>query len=261
MEVSKHTPGTFCWVELGATDQSAAKKFYTDLFGWGANDMPMGPDSFYTMLQLRGKDVGALYQLTQEQVAQGIPPHWALYVAVESADETAKAIAGAGGKVMMEPFDVFDVGRMAIAQDPTGATFAIWQPRKHTGVRIKDEPNAFCWGELATRDAAAATAFYGQVFGWKAKVGDAAPMAYTEFSLGAQPFAGMYTLPPAMGHLPPYWMPYFAVGDCDAKADKAKSLGANLIVPPQDIPNVGRFSTIADPQGAVFSIIKLTQVS
>ncbi len=257
MEVSKHTPGTFCWVELSTTDQSGAKKFYSELFGWGINDMPMGPDSFYTMLQLRGKDVAALCQLSPEQLSHGIPPHWLLYVAVESADEAAKAVIAAGGKTMMEPFDVFDAGRMTVAQDPAGATFGIWQGRNHIGARINNEVNTFCWGELATRDTAAATAFYGQAFGWKAKTGDP---AYTEFHLGDQPFGGMLTMTAEMEGVPPHWAPYFAVDDCDATAEKAKSLGANMCVPPQDIPNVGRFAVIADPQGAVFSIIKLTQL-
>ncbi len=254
MEVSKHTPGTFCWAELGTTDQQAAKKFYSELFGWGVNDLPIGPDAVYSMMQLRGKDVAAISQMMPEQLAQGVPPHWSLYVAVESADEAAKAVNAAGGKTLMDPFDVFDSGRMTIAQDPAGATFGIWQARNHIGASIVNEANTFCWGELATRDAAASMAFYGKVFGWKAKTGDP---AYTEIHLGDQPFGGMLTMTAEMEGVPPHWMPYFAVDDCDAKAEKAKSLGANMCVPPQDIPNVGRFAVIGDPQGAVFAIIKL----
>lgn len=258
MEVSKHTPGTFCWVELGTSDQQAAKKFYSEIFGWSANDVPIGPDSFYSILQLRGKDVAALYQLDQEKLSLGVPPHWLLYVAVESADEVAKAINAAGGKTLMDPFDVFDSGRMTVAQDPAGATFGIWQARNHIGARIINEANAFCWGELATRDAAASSAFYGKVFGWKSKTGDP---AYTEIHLDGQPFGGMLTMTAEMEGVPPHWSPYFAVDDCDAKVEKAKSLGANTCVPPQDIPNVGRFAVMADPQGAVFSIIKLNYPS
>ncbi|MCG3163540.1 MAG: putative glyoxylase CFP32 [Acidobacteria bacterium] len=254
MEVSKHTPGTFCWFELGTSDQQAAKNFYSELFGWSVNDVPIGPDSFYSMMQLRGKDVAALSQLAQEQLAQGVPPHWLLYVAVESADEAAKAVNAAGGKTLMDPFDVFDSGRMTVAQDPSGATFGIWQARNHIGARIINEANTFCWGELATRDAAASSAFYGKVFGWKVKTGDP---AYAEIHLDGQPFGGMLTMTAEMEGVPPHWSPYFAVDDCDALVEKAKSLGANTCVPPQDIPNVGRFAVLADPQGAVFSIIKL----
>ena len=261
MEVTKHTPGVFCWVELGAADQQAAKEFYSELFGWGVNDLPMGPDSFYSMMQLHGKDVAALHQLSQEQLGQGIPPHWLLYVAVESADEAAKAILSAGGKTLMDPFDVFDAGRMAVAQDPAGATFGIWQARNHIGAQINNEANTLCWGELATRDTTAASDFYSKVFGWKSKIGNAAPMVYTEFSLGDQPFGGMYTIPAEMADAPPNWAPYFAVDDCDAKAEKAQSLGANIIMPPHDIPNTGRFAMVADPQGAIFLIIKLNYPS
>mgnify|MGYP000429164241 CR=1 FL=1 len=95
MEINKHIPGTFCWVELGTTNQNGAKTFYGELFGWGIHEIPIGPAGVYTMFQIGGKDVGATYQLMPDQVSQGIPPNWMSYVAVESADETAKAIAEA----------------------------------------------------------------------------------------------------------------------------------------------------------------------
>jgi predicted enzyme related to lactoylglutathione lyase len=262
MQVDKHDPGLFCWVELGTTDQSAAKKFYSGLFGWTINDMPMGPDSFYTILQLKGRDVAALYQLNAQQKEQGITPHWLLYISAENADAAAAAVKASGGALMMEPFDVFDVGRMFVAQDPAGATFAVWQPRAHIGVRVKNENNAFCWAELATRDPAKAEAFYTKAFGWEPQHKDSGPMKYTEFYLAGRvaegaAVGGMYSMLPEMEGVPPHWATYFAVDDCDGYAEKAKSLGGNLIVPPHDIPGVGRFSAIADPQGATFSIIKL----
>ncbi len=257
MEASKHNPGTFCWVELGTTDQPAAKKFYTELFGWQVNDFPMGPDSFYTMLQIDGKDVAALYQQDKQQIEHGVPPHWMLYISVESADETVKSIKAAGGQVLMDPFDVFEFGRMALVQDPTGAHFALWQPRTHIGVRLHNQSNTLCWHELATRDTGAAKSFYTKVFGWRADSKSFGPMTYTELFLNDQAVGGMMDLVPEMGNVPPHWLAYFAVDDCDAVAKKAKSLGGGTIVPPQDIPNVGRFSVIQDPQGAVFAIIKL----
>lgn len=264
MEVNKHIPGTFCWVELGTTDQAAAKTFYSTLFGWGIEDMPMGPDSYYTMLKLKGKDVAALYQLSPEQTAQGVPPHWLPYVATENANETANAIVAAGGKLMMEPFDVFDAGRMAVAQDPAGASVAIWQPHHHIGVGIHNENDAFCWAELATTDAAVAKDFYGKAFGWRGDTKDVGPMPYTEFFVGnqivgGQIVGGMLEMPPEWGQIPPHWMVYFAVADCDAVTAKAESLGAKICAPPSDIPNVGRFAVLLDPQGATFSVIALFQ--
>jgi predicted enzyme related to lactoylglutathione lyase len=256
-ETPHYAPGTFCWVELGTSDGEAAKKFYTELFGWDFTDNPVGPGMVYTMLKQDGKDVGALYQLMPEMTAQGIPPHWLSYVFVTSADETAAKAKEAGGTLMKEPFDVFTVGRMAVVQDPTGAAFALWQAGTHQGAGITNVPNSLCWNELGTNDTAKAAEFYTKVFGWTANAQQVGPMEYTMFVNGQRPAGGMYPLTPEMGNVPPHWTVYFAVEDCDATAEKAISLGAKTITPAMDIPGVGRFSVLLDPQGAAFAIIKL----
>ena len=253
-----YTPGTFCWVELGTTDGEAAKKFYTELFGWDSIDNPIGPGMVYTMLKLDGKDVGALYKMPPEMTSNGVPPHWMSYVSVNNADEAAAKAKELGATLMKEPFDVFDVGRMAVIQDPTGAMFAIWQAGTHKGAAAVNVPNSLCWNELATPDPAKAGDFYTGLFGWDKKVQDMGPMTYTSFMNGERPAGGMYKPTPEMGEIPPNWLAYFAVDDADAKVKKANELGATIIVPASDIPNVGRFAVIQDPQGAVFGIIKLT---
>jgi uncharacterized protein len=256
-QTTGYSPGTFCWVELGTSDAKGAKKFYTELFGWDFTDNPIGPDMIYTMLRQDGKDVGALYQMPPEMAAQGIPPHWLSYASVTNADETAAKAKEAGGTLRKEPFDVFTVGRMAVVQDPTGAVFAIWQAGTHLGAGIVNVPNSFCWNELATNDTAKAGDFYSTVFGWDKKVQQMGPMTYTSFMNGERPAGGMYTLPPEMANVPPNWMVYFAVDDCDAMGAKASALGAQTISPAMDIPDTGRFSILRDPQGAAFAIIKL----
>lgn len=257
-ESTQYAPGTFCWVELATTDGEAAKKFYTELFGWTFTDSPIGPGMVYTMLKLDGKNDGALYKMPEEMTTQGIPPNWLSYVSVKSADETADKAKSLGGKLMKEPFDVFDVGRMSVIQDPTGAVFAIWQAGTHSGAGIYNVPNSLCWNELATPDTAKAGEFYTGLFGWGKDVKEMGEMAYTSFINGDRPAGGMYKPTPEMGEIPPNWLAYFAVSDTDAKVSKAKELGATIIVPPMDIPEVGRFAVIQDPQGAVFGIIKLT---
>src|SRR4051812_43947971 len=87
--VESNPPGSFCWIELGTTDQAAAKNFYGSLFGWGANDSPMGPDAYYTLFHLNGGNVAGGYTLDAEMRNAGVPPNWTLYVSVTSADETA----------------------------------------------------------------------------------------------------------------------------------------------------------------------------
>ena len=256
-EVPTYAPGTFCWVELGTTDSAAAKKFYTELFGWTFEDSPVGPDMVYTMLKLDGKDVGALYQMGAEMTAQRIPPHWLSYISVTSADDAAAKAKQAGATLRKEPFDVFTVGRMAVVQDPTGAVFALWQAGTHAGAGIVNAPNSFCWNELGTNDTARAADFYTGVFGWTKDVQQLGPMEYTMFANGDRPAGGMYRLTPEMGNVPPHWLVYFAVADCDAATEKAASLGATTMKPPADIPGIGRFAILIDPQGAAFAIIKL----
>lgn len=248
-------PGTFCWAELATTDGPGAKKFYSELFGWTSDDIPIGPDMVYTMLKLDGKDVGALYQKGESM--KNVPTHWAQYISVASADETAAKAKSLGGTVMQDPFDVMDAGRMAVIIDPTGSAFCIWQAGKHTGYGVKGQPNTVSWNELLTTDTARAIDFYSKLFGWVAHThGD--PMEYTEWMNGQEHAGGMMQIAPHMGPVPPHWGIYFAVEDCDASFQKATSLGAQAMVPPMDIEDVGRFSVIQDPQGAVFSIIKLT---
>ncbi len=260
-ETPRYSPGTFCWIELGTSNRDEGKKFYSQLFGWETEDFPAGPGMIYTMLRLDGKDVGGLYELTKEMTTQGVPPHWLSYVSVSNADESAAKVKELGGTLMKEPFDVMDIGRMAVVQDPTGAVFAIWQPLKHQGAAIVNVPNSFCWNELATPDTKKAGDFYSSLFGWGKKVQQMGPMTYTSFMNGERPAGGMYEPPPETGNVPPHWLVYFAVDDCDAKAEKANKLGAKTIVPPADIPGTGRFAMIQDPQGAAFGIIKLDQIT
>lgn len=256
-ESVEYKPGTFCWVELGTTDGEAAKKFYTELFDWDFTDSPIGPGMVYTMLKQNGKDVGALYQLTPEMASAGVPPHWMSYVSVTSADESAAKAKELGATLMKEPFDVFTVGRMAVIQDPTGAVFSLWQAGTHTGAGVANTPNSFCWNELATKDVTKAGEFYSGLFGWGKKEQDMGMMMYTSFMNGDRPAAGMYAPPPEFGEMPPHWLVYFAVADADATASRAAELGGNICAPAMDIPGVGRFAMIQDPQGAAFAVIRL----
>jgi uncharacterized protein len=255
-EIAKHEPGSFSWAELATSDPAAAKKFYSSLFGWGVKDNPMGPspEDVYTLLQIGGKDVAALYRMMKEQAQQGVPPNWMVYVTVENADESAKKAKSLGATVITEPFDVMDYGRMAVIQDPEGAIFSIWQPMKHIGVQRSGELNTMCWCELKTWDAAKAGKFYTGLFGWTLKTSDP---SYHEIMRGGTPIGGIFPLAPEMKGVPAHWGIYFQVENCDGAVEKAASLGGKVCFPPTDVPNTGRFAALQDPQGAFFNVIKL----
>ena len=240
-EVISFSPGNFCWFELATTDQNAAKSFY---------DQPMGPNEFYTMLKLHDKTVGALYGKGAELLQLGIPPHWALYISVANVDESAKKAESLGAKIIMQPFDVMDLGRMATVQDPAGAVFMLWQAKLHQGAAVIDEPGAFCWYELSVHDTEKAKAFYTGLFGWEAR----GSPEYVEWKSGGKHIGGMMEIKPEWGPVPPNWTAYVMVTNCDETAAKAKSIGGSILMGPSDIPNTGRFAVIKDPQSAIIAI-------
>lgn len=254
--IEKHPAGNFCWMELATSNQAAAKDFYTKLFAWTANDIPMGPADTYTMFQLDGLETAAAYAMRPEQQAQGVPPNWMVYVAVESADEVAARAAQLGGELIAPPFDVFDVGRMAVIKDPTGAMFSIWEARKHIGSRVAGVSGTLCWADLNTPDPQRATEFYSQLFGWKLEAAEKDPSGYLHIRNGEHFIGG---IPPATHRnpeAPAHWLAYVLSSDCDATALAAKQMGAKFHLPPMTMEGVGRFAVVSDPQGAVFAIFQ-----
>jgi len=252
--MDRYAPGTFCWADLGTPDATAAKQFYTALFGWTAEDRPMGPGAFYTMLTLDGRAVAALYP--QDPAPAGASPHWLSYISVASANDAARRAKELGGTVLMDAFDVLDVGRMALVQDGPGAVVALWQPRRHAGAGVVGETSAMCWNELATTDPGRAEAFYTGMFGWSAASRTMGSTRYTTFTQDGVSRGGMLAIDPSCP-VPPHWLVYFAVSDCDGQAALVQSLGGAVRVPPSDVPEVGRLAVVADPQGATFAVIQL----
>jgi predicted enzyme related to lactoylglutathione lyase len=255
--MTSHRPGTFSWVDLAAHDVDAAERYYTQLFGWTADRTQFGPDAddVYVTLRKDGRDAAALYAMDPTQKAQGMPSAWLSYVTVESADEAASRARVLGATVLADAFDVMDVGRMALIGDPTGAMFAAWEPRRHVGAGIKDDPDSLCWNELATRDRDRAVAFYSTLFDWTPMPFEESPVPYTMMMNGETPVGGIYTMPASMEGVPPHWAPYFAVEDTDDTLRRSDELGGTTTAPPDDIPGIGRLAGLRDPQGGTFWVL------
>jgi predicted enzyme related to lactoylglutathione lyase len=251
-----HAPGTFSWADLGTPDPASATRFYTGLFGWTFEDRPISDNEYYTMLFQDGKTVAALYAQPADQRSAGIPPHWLSYLAVESADRASSRATELGGTVLAPPFDVMEHGRMAVIQDPTGGVVAFWEPRNYPGAGLLGEPGALCWNELCTRDPDRAGAFYADLLSWARETMPMPGYEYTVFKRGDQPAGGMMAIQPEWGNMPPHWEIYFAVADCDATAANVPKLGGSVMKEPCDIPGVGRFAVLRDPQGATFSVLQ-----
>ncbi|MGH3830364.1 MAG: VOC family protein [Pseudonocardiaceae bacterium] len=238
------------WVDLQTTDPDAAKSFYGQLFGWRYDEGPMPQGGVYSMAM---KDDGAVAAIAPQPpglAAQGVPPRWNTYLAVDDVDAVVARVEPAGGKLLMAPFDVMEAGRMAVALDPTGAAIALWQAHQHIGATRVNEPGAVAWNELRTDDETAAVAFYQQVLGLTTGTMDFGEGAYTLFKSGEDTVAGV-TAPPA--GVPSHWHVYFAVEDASDVARRASELGGTVVNGPMDTP-IGAMAMLRDPQGGAFSI-------
>jgi len=252
--------GEFCWIDLSTPDPDKAKPFYQKIFGWEYKDDPIPKGGVYTLISVQGKAAGGLYKISPEQEKQNVPPHWLNYVKVENTDQIVSKAKELGAKIVLDPLDVMDAGRMAVIADPTGAHFAVWQSKNQPGVQIWNGAHgSFCWSELMTRDIDAGGSFYSNLLGWSPKVMDMASGPYTMFNLGEKPAAGMFEIKKEMGEIPPHWAVYFAVENYDKAASTIQSEGGKLLMDPIEAPGVGKFVTALDPTGAAFAVIQMAK--
>ena len=252
--VESHPHGTPSWCDKSSRDIEGAKAFYGGLFGWEVHTAPEPEAGGYTMALLHGKAAAAMMPQAQDQIDMGMPPVWTMYLTVDDVDAMPAKVEAAGGTVVAPPFDVFTAGRMMVAFDRGGAGFALWQAGDNIGSEIVNEPGAFCWAELYTGDPSADAGFYTDVLG----------LTVVEDDMGGGPThflqrgdAGVATVFPLMAEdMPPHWMPYFAVEDCDASMARVAELGGQIAMGPMDIAP-GRFAVALDPEVAAFAIIAL----
>jgi predicted enzyme related to lactoylglutathione lyase len=251
-ERTSYTPGTFSWTDLTTTDPDGAKEFYGALFGWQANDLPVGEGLVYSMMQLDGKRVAAISAQPEQQRGAGVPPIWNSYISVESAERTLERAAQLGATVHAPAFDVMDAGRMGVVQDPQGAFFMLWEPKDNIGAQLVNGPGLLSWNELATPDMEASASFYSELFEWKTQPFEGSEMPY--ITVQTKDGRGNGGIRPVMPpDAPPHWLVYFGADDIDATLGKATQLGGTALVKATDI-GVGKIAVIQDPQGAVFAL-------
>jgi predicted enzyme related to lactoylglutathione lyase len=240
--VEQYPNGTFCWVDLGTNDAQGAKAFYGGLLGWEFEDLPSGDQGTYSTCRLDGRAVAGLYDGAEL-------PAWGSYIRVDDADRATERARQLGAEVLVEPFDAPGGGRVATVRDPAGAEVSLSQPGESFVAELVNQDGTWTWNELTSGDLAAGRDFYVALFGWTAE--DApGPFPRTTFTLGDLLIGGGHA--PAPQEDPtPRWSISFWVPDADQAAATAQDLGGKVLLPPMDIP-VGRFTVVADPQGATF---------
>jgi predicted enzyme related to lactoylglutathione lyase len=243
----RYDTGTFCWADLAAADPGAARAFYVGLFGWEAEDTPLGDTGVYTTFSLDGHDVCALY-------AGDGPPAWLSYVSVQDAAAVTARARDAGATVVRDASDASVAARMAVLEDPTGAVFGLWAPRPYIGAQLVNVPGAMCLNQLNTSGPERAARFYTDVFGWRIESVGSPEQPYWGIFNGPNLNGGMMPLPPGSGGAP-HWLVYFATADADVSAARIGELGGRVLVPPMAVPG-GRITVALDPQGAVFALVE-----
>lgn len=252
-DVSEYRHGMPCWVDLATTDPDSARAFYSGLLGWGS-ERPPGA-TVYEVMTLRGLPVAGLMPLSPPMLEAGVPPTWTSYVYVDDVDDAVTAAEAAGGQVPGPAFSPGPGLRIAIAIDPDSAVIGFLEGPRGGGARVMGEPGAVAWFELATRAPRAVATFYEDVFAWEAESAPVGGQDYTVFSAEGRQVAGMIEMDERWGGAAPRWGVCFAVEDCDETVDRARELGANVPGEALTISGIGRYATLADPQGADFAVL------
>ncbi|MGW1885469.1 VOC family protein [Streptomyces sp. NPDC001970] len=253
-EATRRRLGTPCWVSLMVHGLAATQDFYRALFGW---DFVPGPQQLgpYVRALIDGKEVAGIGQLPPDR---HLPIAWTTYMATDDADETAEQIRMCGGTVGVGPLDAADAGRLAIAADPEGAVFGVWQAAAHAGIALFGTHGTPVWHELVTRETSSVSKFYQSVFGYDVEPVVSADFDYLTLHLEGRPVASLHgvgnTLPRDRGS---HWMTYFEVEDADETAALVVDLGGHVLHEPREGTS-GRIATVADPEGAVFTIVRST---
>ncbi|MET9633011.1 VOC family protein [Lentzea sp. NPDC006480] len=236
MLTTDFVPGAPNWIDLGSPDVVAAADFYGRVLGW--THVPLGPEAGgYGFFGHEGRTVAAVGPLSEPGAASA----WTIYFASPDADSVCRSVVSAGGKVRLEPFDVFTSGRMAQLTDPAGAEFAVWQAGDLRGVDAVTSVGSLAWVELHSPDDAS---FYATVFSWEIVTIPGAPGSFFR-PAGSGEMAGA-VVPDSSA----YWLPYFEVADPDAAAAIA-----DVVVEPCSLEGIGRIAVLADPFGARFGVM------
>ncbi len=254
--MTSYEHGQFSWVDLMAHDTQAAKRFYSELFGWEAADQATGGGPPYTIFRLGGQDVAGMGGMPPDMIQQGVPPIWNSYITVADIEAVVAKVEGLGGKVTMPIMKVMDAGVMAFISDPTGGNVALWQKNKHIGAHRVGDPGCFCWNELATRDVDRAREFFAALLGWEFQENPHSPNPYYFIKNRGADNGGIVQMNEQWGSAPTCWMVYFTVENADQAVAKIVELGGKVIVPPFDLP-VGRIAVVGDSQGAALDIIQM----
>jgi predicted enzyme related to lactoylglutathione lyase len=251
-------PGEFNWIDLSASDIDGQTAFYEALFGWTHTDVPFASGAVYKMYALGGKTVAGGAQMSPALAAVGARTTWNTYVRSDDVDASAVLAEKLGGRITMPAMDVPGTGRMAAIADPAGAGIFIWKPAEPDPTTQYGPAGTYGWGQLNTRDPKGAGQFYTQLFGWELRRVEWEPWhPYWQVLVGGEGQAGISPLPESIpDSVPAFWRPNFMTDDIEATLARAVELGGRIVSPKAVIPDRIATAEVADPAGAIFTLLQ-----
>jgi len=252
---SSAQPCRFVWFDLMTGDSNAAAAFYGSVIGWGVQDAGMaGPP--YLLLTLGADPIGGLMGIHKEAGFEDARPTWLGHIGVDDVDAYAERVRAAGGAIQRGPEDIPGVGRFAVATDPQGATFLMFQPnRGQVRPQVPEgTPGHVGWCELLTDDLDAAFAFYAGIFGWTSAgaIDMGADGMYPMFAAGENVLGGLMKRTPETPV--PHWLYYFNVAGIDTAVEKVTAGGGKVVSGPSLVGSGTWIAVAIDPQGAPFAL-------
>lgn len=249
--------GRIVWHDMMTPDVDASKQFYGAVFGWTYEPMP-GPKR-YEIYSYRGTQFGGFMPFMEDMKGMNIPPHWMTYFAAPHVDAMAEQVKALGGRIEHGPEDILpDIGRFAVAQDPQGAYFVLFQPNGPDDGRNEMAPvGDASWHELWTTDTVAAQEFYAKLLGWQsAGEFDMGPGMgiYRMFGRNGLPLGGMATITESMKDVPPNWLPYFRVEDVRATVERVRANGGAVLMDVMEVPGGDHVAMCRDSVGGHFAV-------
>jgi predicted enzyme related to lactoylglutathione lyase len=249
--------GAPIWYELMTADSDAAKTFYDAVIGWNVGPRPDG-DIDYRMIGAPGGDnAGGMMRLTDDMVKGGARPGWLFYIGVDDVDASVAKAKAAGARVLMEPWTLDGIGRMAMLADPQGIPFYVMRGATPEASNAFDRASlGKCnWNELTTDDQQGALAFYGEVFGWEYP--DKMPMGemgdYVFITVAGARIGAIMQRP--KDSPPANWRFYFRGPDIEASAETVKQRGGTVHRGPMEVPGGDRIIVISDPEGVEVGVV------
>lgn len=256
MEDRRERPGRFVFHDLMSSDVGRSLNFYASLFPeWECQSIDLGDSGTYHAIRVDGLKCGGIVPVDSES---GLAAHWVGYVEVADCDAATERAAAEGGLVPVPTMDVPGIGKFAVVMDRQQAMLKALQPASPTEYPSGPTSGQFCWNELLTTDVASARSFYQSVFGWSAiEQFSEGKGEYTLMRAGDQDVAGIMPMSSEADHAPA-WLTYLYADDIDERVALADSLGAQIVLPLRNIPDIGRFSVLVDPVGALFALMQLS---